>query len=290
MKRLAHSELILNQDNSIFHLHLKPAEIADTILLVGDPGRVPVVSAHFDRIEVTRQNREFITHTGFYKNERLTVLSTGIGTDNIDIVVNELDALANIDLEKRQVKTDLRQLHLLRLGTCGGLQPELKPGSGALSNFAVGFDNLMQFYEYEENGRAKELQQALHKHLLQNHLDLSFYAVEAEGNLVKKLSRAFVGGITATCPGFYAPQGRSLRLAPRYGSFLDVLSEFHFGDNKILNFEMETSAIFSLAHLMGHDSSTVAMILANRVTSEVLHDPEAEMERFIPSVLDAVIG
>ncbi|MEX0966520.1 MAG: nucleoside phosphorylase [Bacteroidia bacterium] len=286
MKTIPDTELILNADGSVFHLHLFPGELAGTVILVGDPGRVAQISAHFDAIEVRKQNREFVTHTGICRGKRITAISTGIGTDNVDIVMNELDALVNIDFEARHARTELQSLNIIRIGTCGALQPEIHPGSGIISRYSVGLDNLLQFYKYEYHTDEQTLHEELRHHLFLMNYELPFYLFSGSVSLAKKFNEEMVEGITVTCPGFYGPQGRSLRLPARYGNLLSHLGRFRSGNFAITNFEMETSAIYGLSRLLGHHCITLDMVLANRATHEFSKNPKQQMEDFIEKVLE----
>ncbi len=284
---IKNSELILNPDGSIFHLHLKPGQIADTILLVGDPGRVETISAMFDKIEFTVRNREFVTSTGQYNGKRLTVISTGIGTDNVDIVVNELDALANIDLNTREIKKDHRSLRFVRVGTSGSLQADIHVNSWLVSCKSIGFDGMITFYANREKACDMEFEAAFRKYM-NWHFDLpSPYVVDASGELLKLFGGFnFVHGVNISAPGFYGPQGRVLRLPLAIPDMNEKLEDFRFGDLKITNYEMESSAIYGLSKMLGHQALTVCLIIANRVTREANENYYPEMEKLIKVVLD----
>src|SRR3982750_3691104 len=252
MSRIAESELIINPRGAVYHLDLRPEEIAATVITVGDPDRVKEVSKHFDSVEVKRQHREFITHTGFVGKKRLTVLSSGIGPDNIDIVVNELDALVNIDFETRRIKDKLTSLNIVRIGTSGSLQADIPVDSFVASTHGLGVDNLLNFYRHEQNEEEKQLIQSFVTHT-QMHGEMSYpYVSSATGSLIKHFGRDFHHGITVTCPGFYGPQGRVLRLGVTFPNLIDSFTEFQYGNYRIINFEMETSAIYGLGNLLGH--------------------------------------
>ena len=286
MTQLQHSELILNADGSIFHLHLLPQDIADLIILVGDQDRVSVVSQFFDKIEVKKQNREFSTHTGTYKGKRISVVSTGIGTDNIDIVVNELDALANIDLVKREVKKEHRQLNFIRIGTSGALQGEIPVDTPVASAISCGFDGLLNFYAGRNEISKLPLEKAFLEHMNWNPLLAKPYFVGASENLLKKVAFDMEQGITISAPGFYGPQGRVLRLPIADSKINDKIEAFRYNDNRITNYEMECSAIYGLSALLGHNALTVCNIIANRRRGEYSSDYRPHMVDTIKKVLD----
>ena len=270
-KYFAPSELIINEDGSIFHLHVKPEQLADKVILVGDPGRVPTVASHFDTQECDISSREFRTITGTYKGKRITVVSTGIGCDNIDIVMNELDALANIDFNSRREKEKLRSLELVRIGTCGGLQPYTPVGTFICSVKSVGFDGLLNFYE----GRNAVCDLPLERALL-NHLGWSGnlcapapYVIDAHPELIERIAADdMVRGITVACGGFFGPQGRQLRIPLADPRQNEKIESFSYNGLQITNFEMESSALAGLARLMGHKATTCCMVIANRVAGE----------------------
>ncbi|MDP3436436.1 MAG: nucleoside phosphorylase [Bacteroidales bacterium] len=264
MNAIAPSELIINSDGSVFHLHIKPVELAETVILVGDPGRVELVSSYFDSKEFTRSSREFVTVTGSYKGKRLTVLSTGIGTDNIDIVLNELDALANIDFDTREPKAEHKRLRILRIGTSGAIQPDIPLGSFVLSHISVGCDGLLNWYQGRERVTIKEMEDAFIKHTnWLNTLPLPYFA-KASSSIIDDFKDFTVKGITISASGFYAPQGRVLRLPLAMPQMISKLESFRFNGERITNFEMEGSAIAGLSTLLGHDAATVCCIIANR--------------------------
>lgn len=284
MSTLSPSELVLNSDGSIYHLHLRPEHIADTIITVGDPDRVPKVSKYFDELEFSSQKREFVTHTGRIGRRRLTVISTGIGPDNIDIVLNELDALANINLVTRSIKTEKKSLSFIRVGTTGGLQPEYKVGTLVSSSHAIGMDNLLQFYKYQPNEEAEALRKAFTRQFPD--LPIPVYTGKANPDLLESVSGDWPQGITVTYPGFYAPQGRSLRLASRITSqMLDAFAHFDFQGYRITNFEMETSALFGLAEMLGHRAISCSVILANRHHGTFSKDSDKDVDHLIKTVL-----
>jgi uridine phosphorylase len=286
MSRIAESELIINPRGAIYHLDLRPEEIAGTIITVGDPDRVKEISKHFDSIEVRAQHREFITHTGFVGKKRLTVLSSGIGPDNIDIVINELDALANIDFDTRQIKPTLTPLNIIRLGTSGSLQADIPVDSFVAATHGLGIDNLLNFYRHEHNEEEKQLLHSFVTHT-QLHGQMSHpYISGAAGSLLKHFVNGFHSGITVTCPGFYGPQGRILRLGIRNPDLVNRLTDFRFGQHRITNFEMETSAIYGLGKLLGHNCLAINAIVANRVKKEFSKDGKAAVESLIVKFLD----
>ncbi len=285
---ISNSELILNPDGTIYHLHLLPDHISDTILTVGDPARVAQVSRHFDSIEFEGAHREFVTHVGYYKGKRLTVLSTGMGTDNIDIVMNELDALVNIDFMSRTVRPVEEQLRLriVRLGTSGSLQPDVPIGSVLATEHAVGLDSLMQFYPLVETGLETQVGTAL-----QATLGLPFapYVVRGDDLLREQLGAGAVVGNTLTCPGFYGPQGRRLRLDVTPADYLERLRKFHHesgeGEFRLTNFEMETAGYYALGRLLGHQVLSLNAIVANRATGEFAADAGAIVDTMIERTL-----
>lgn len=285
MNKFASSELVLNADGSVYHLQLQPNEIADNIILVGDPGRVQTVANLFSSIEFTREKREFKTITGTYKGKRVTVIATGIGTDNIDIVINELDILANIDTQKRELNEQVKSLNLIRIGTCGLLNENLKVGTPIISNAAIGFDDLLHFYQAEQNKEELELIGHLKTYLQEQNIDLPFYAFQQKGALLPNLQQEIQSGLTATLPGFYAPQGRSLRYQAKYPNLQHVLSNYK-GEQQFFNFEMEAAGIYGLSAVFNHNCTTVCLGLANRITGEFIKDYQKPMLQLIERVLD----
>lgn len=290
MKYLPPSELILDQDGSIYHLNLHPEDIADTIITVGDPERVKKVSRFFDRIELKKQKREFVTHTGWFEGKRLTVISTGIGTDNIDIVVQELDALVNIDLKKRQEKEEKKSLDIIRIGTSGCLQADISVDSFVASAYGIGFDNLMQFYAYQPGEIVQNLTTALSAFMYEEHFPtIPIYGAQADQGLLNQIGFDFHKGITITSSGFYGPQGRSLRLKSLLSSEnLDNLGKFRFRECPITNFEMETAGIYSLASQLGHNALSCNLILANRMNNTFSTQPKKFMHQLIKTVLERI--
>jgi uridine phosphorylase len=290
MQTIAESELIINKRGAIYHLDLRPEELANTVITVGDPDRVETVSRHFDRIETRSQHREFITHTGYIGKKRITVASTGIGTDNIDIVLNELDALVNIDLETRTVKEDLTHLTIIRIGTAGSLQASIPVDSFVVSTHGLGIDNLLNFYRHEGN---EEDNQLLHSFITQTQLHNRFsnpYISSASASLIRHFVEGYHQGITVTCPGFYGPQGRILRLGLSHPHLVSRLTDFSFGQHRIANFEMETAGIYGLGRLLGHHCLSLSAIVANRVKKEFSKDGDATMESLILKTLHIVAG
>jgi uridine phosphorylase len=288
---MTNSELILNPDGSIFHLHLFPEDIADTIFLLGDPNRVELMSANFGSIRVKKANREFITHTGTYNGKEISVISTGIGTDNIDIVVNELDALANIDLATNTPKKEFRKLNLIRIGTSGALQDFLEPGVRVISKTAIGFDGLLNFYEGVENISDHLAESAFLMHTNWNGRLTVPYFVNSSDELFNKFSSKLKDshyGMNISAPGFYAPQGRELRLKIVDQDINSKLSSFEYCDLKITNYEMECSAIYGLAALMGHEALTICQIIANRIIKKADANYKENMKILLKEALDIV--
>lgn len=282
------SELVLNADGSIYHLTLLPEDIADTIFLVGDPGRVARISKYFDTLEVEKTRREFVTHTGSFKGKRITALSTGIGTDNIDIVMNELDALANIDFSTRQTKKALRKLNLIRLGTSGSVHEDIPVYSLVGSHYAIGFDNVLHYYK-SEPVREKDIEAAFKEQLNWPASYSDPYVVKGDPALIEMFAdERLFAGFTGTNVGFYGPQGRVLRMETRIPDLSRMLSSFDYEGLRITNLEMETSAIFGLARLMGHRAYALNCILANRITGEFAEDPAAAVDQLIEFALEKI--
>jgi len=281
MSRIAESELIINDRGAVYHIDLRPDELGDTVVTVGDPDRVKEVSKYFDNIEVKRQHREFISHTGYINKKRITVLSSGIGPDNIDIVINELDALVNIDFETREINKQLKSLNIIRIGTSGSLQSDIPVDSFVASTHGLGIDNLLNFYRYEQNDEEQQLIHSFVTHT-QIHGQIGHpYITSGAGSLIKHFVKDFHHGITVTCPGFYGPQGRILRLGIRNPDLINRLTDFRFGQHRITNFEMETSAIYGLGKLLGHNCLAVNAIVANRIKKEFSKDGKAAVENLI---------
>lgn len=289
MKHFPPSELLINADGSIFHLHLKPEQLADKIILVGDPGRVALVASYFDTQECSVSSREFNTITGTYKGKRISVISTGIGTDNIDIVVNELDALANIDLTTRTEKPEFKQLTLVRIGTSGGMQPEIPLGSFLISEKSIGFDGMLNFYAGRDSVCDLEFEAALKEQLDWNKQFAAPYTVDADADLVNQIGKDdMLRGVTISANGFYGPQGRVLRIDLAEPHLNDKIEKFRFGKYKITNYEMEGSAIAGLAKLMGHKAMTVCCIIANRRVEAANTDYKPYIEKLVQTVLDRI--
>ncbi len=280
------SELIINDDGSIFHLHLRPEQLADTVILVGDPGRVAMVASFFDTKECEVSNREFNTVTGTYKGKRITVLSTGIGIGNIDISVTELDALANIDFATRRVKDTFRQLTLVRLGTSGALQPDIKVGEQVFSRTSVGFDGLLNYYAGRNEVCDLAIEQAFMKHVGWNELLPKPYFIDADASLFELFKDITREGITIAAPGFYAPQGRWVRMRPQDVHLNEKIESFDYNGRLITNFEMEGSALAGLAALMGHKAATICTIIAQRVALDACTDYKPFVRKMVANALD----
>lgn len=285
MQKLSAADLIINPDGSIYHLNLLPEDIADTVITVGDLDRVPEISKHFDSIEVKKGKREFITHTGYIGKKRITVLSTGIGTDNIDIVFNELDALVNIDFEAREVKKELKSLDIIRIGTSGAVQPDIPMGTILASSFGLGFDALMNYYIHQVSGDEHSLLDSIKSHF--SHVKgINPYLTAADQGLLQAIGKDMEQGITATAPGFYAPQGRQVRAKNAIPDFIGQLNSFTAGKHRITNLEMETAGIYALAKALGHKALSVNAILASRVKFEFSNEPNKIVEKAIKMVLE----
>ena len=289
MKHFPESELIINADGSCFHLHLKPEQLADRVILVGDPARVNTVAAHFDSIECEVQSREFHTITGNYKGKRITCQSHGIGCDNIDIVMNELDTLANIDYETRTEKLEHRTLTCVRIGTCGGLQPFTPTGSFVASVKSIGFDGLLNFYADRNKVCDLELEEAFKEHMQWNPIKGAPYVSIADADLIEQIAQDdMVRGYTISCGGFYGPQGRVLRADIADPDQNKKVESFEYNDLKICNFEMESSALAGLASLLGHRAMTCCMVIANRYTTEMNTEYKNSIDTLIQKVLDRI--
>lgn len=284
---LSESELILNADGSIFHLHLKPGQLSDTILLVGDPGRVHVIKEFLSDVEHLTSNREYVSTTGTYNGKRISVVSTGVGVGNVDIVMNELDALFNIDFETRTIKPELQKLNFIRIGTSGGLQSDIEVNSFVLTQIAVGIDNVLQYYAASEHILNNEFSIALQTVLGGPNGFINPFAIDSSKELLSRLySDQTYLGITMTSPGFYGPQGRELRLKPRIENINDRLSAFVYKDVKITNYEMEAAVIFGLARILGHEAATVCLIVANRMKKNLNDHYRDSMRDLIKYVLE----
>ena len=290
MHQIPESELIINNRGAVYHLDLRPEELADTVILVGDPERVKKVSKYFDNIEFQLQHREFITHTGYIGNQRISVMSTGIGPDNIDIAINELDALANIDLKSRTIKSTIKKLNIIRFGTSGALQLDIPVDSLVASTHGLGFDNLMNYYDYEKSEDDNNL---IASFLQQTQMDTSItmpYVFKGSELLINKFGDDFFKGITVTAPGFYGPQGRELRLKSRSRALIDSLTDFAYNGSRIANFEMESSAIFGLGKLLGHECLSINVVVANRVVQQYSKDSNAAVEKMIEKAIAVILS
>ena len=289
MKRFPESELIINADGSCFHLHLRPEQLADKVILVGDPARVNTVASHFDSIECEVSSREFHTITGTYKGKRITAQSHGIGCDNIDIVVNELDTLANIDYETRTEKPEHRTLTMVRIGTCGGLQPYTPTGSFIASVKSIGFDGLLNFYAGRNEVCDLEMEEAFKKHMDWNPLLAAPYVAQADAELIERVAgEEMVKGYTIACGGFYGPQGRVLRAPIADPKQNEKVESFEYDGLKICNFEMESSALAGLASLLGHRAMTCCMVIANRYAQKMNTEYKNSIDTLIQLVLDRI--
>jgi uridine phosphorylase len=288
MQPIPESELFINSRGAVYHLDLRPEELATTVLTVGDPDRVEKVSKHFDTIEHRCRHREFVSHTGRIGKKRLTVVSTGIGTDNIDIVLNELDALVNIDFATRTVKKTITPLTIIRIGTSGSLQADIPADSFVASTHALGIDNLLNFYRHEANEEEKELLHSFSTQTQLHHRLAQPYISSASASLLRHFTGGFHQGITVTCPGFYGPQGRVLRLGLTQPELIDRLTAFSYGPYRITNFEMETAGIYGLGKLLGHSCLSLSAIVANRISRVFSHDGDALIERLIRETLAIV--
>ena len=290
-KYFAESELIINKDGSVFHLHVRPEQLADKVILVGDPGRVALVASHFEEKEMEVESREFRTVTGTYKGKRITVISTGIGCDNIDIVMNEVDALANIDFQTRTEKQQLRSLEIVRIGTCGGLQLNTPEGTFICSEYSVGFDGLLNFYEGRNAVCDLKMERALISHLgwTGNMCQPYPYVIKADENLVERIAQNdMVRGITVACGGFFGPQGRQLRVPLVDPHQNEKIESFEYEGMHISNFEMESSALAGLAKLMGHRATTACMVIANRRAGKANTGYKNIIDDLITLVLDRI--
>ena len=286
MRTIPTSELIINSDGSIFHLHIKPEHLADTVILVGDPGRVEMVASYFDNKECNISSREFRTITRTYKGKRMTVISTVIGTDNIDIVVSEIDALANIDFESRIEKQEMRVLTLLRLGTSGAIQPDIPLGSFVFAHSSVGFDGLLNYYEGRNSVCDLDIEKAFVEHTGWNPQLPAPYFIDADQQLFEHFKDSVVDGITVAAPGFYGPQGRWLRIAPADKELNSKIESFEYKGRRITNFEMESSALAGLGKLMGHRAGTICTIIAQRAVKDMNTDYKPFVRQMIEMALD----
>lgn len=289
MKQFAESELIINEDGSVFHLHLKPEQLADKVILVGDPGRVDLVASHFDTTECEVSSREFHTITGMYKGKRITVQSTGIGCDNIDIVVNEIDALANINFATRTENPEHRTLTLVRIGTCGGLQPETPIDTFVASVKSIGFDGLLNYYAERNNVCDLDLEKAFVEHMNWNPQKGAPYVSTADTELIDRIAGTeMYRGITCACGGFYGPQGRQIRMKIQDPEQNTKVESFRYGNLKIANFEMESSALAGLSSILGHKAMTCCMVIANRYAQEMNTGYKNQIDDLITLVLNRI--
>jgi uridine phosphorylase len=287
-RRIPESELIINPDGSIYHLHLQPHQIAETIITVGDPGRVPEVSKHFDSIQHKVLYREFLTHTGYLNNKPLTVISTGIGTDNIDIVMNELDALVNIDFETRTVKDALTSLQLIRMGTSGAASADVAIDSILLSEVAIGMDGLMNFYELENSIWETVYLEAFISHIKPYFKEIKPYIASADPALLEKFDKHYAKGTTVTASGFYGPQGRTLRAKNEFKNFAGVINQFRHKHFSISNLEMETAGIYGFGKILGHQCLSINAILADRVNQKFSTNPQKVIDKMIEESLEII--
>ena len=285
MHKLSESDLVINPDGSIYHLNLLPEDVAQTVITVGDPDRVAEISKHFDRVELKKGKREFITHTGYIGSKRITVLSTGIGTDNIDIVFNELDALVNIDFTTREIKSELTSLDIIRVGTSGAIQPDIEMGTILASSHGLGLDTLMKYYQQDVSVADQEILTQINVHLA-NLPGIDPYFTSGSARLLDTIGKGLQQGITVTAPGFYAPQGRVVRAQVKVPDLIGKLNSFRHAGLRITNLEMETAGIYALASVLGHQALSVNAILASRVNYEFSKDPNAIVNQAIQLVLE----
>ena len=286
MKNMMNSELVTNEQGCVYHLNLMSEHLADTVILVGDPSRVKMISSHFDSIEVERSNRELLTHTGYVGGKKISVISTGMGTDNIDIVMNELDILANFDLRNKTLRDEKKSLNIIRVGTCGSLQADIRTGSVVMTHYVLGLDGLLHFYQCDEDVFERELSDKFMDYMSWDDNLPAVYAVRGSDSLENLVDGDWVRkGITLTAPGFYGPQGRNIRLRSIYPDIGEKVSGFVYDDYKIANFEMESSAIFGLGKAMGHNTLTLCLVIANRITGDFLADYHAQMDELISRLL-----
>ena len=285
---IADSELIINADGSVFHLHIRPGQLADKVILVGDPDRVALFKTRFDTVECEGASREFVWMTGLYKDCRMTVLSTGIGADNIDIVMTELDALANFDFQTREIKTGHRTLEIVRLGTCGAIRPEIPLGAFILSHGCIGFDGLMNWYAGHENITDAAMEQSFVRQMNWPTRLQRPYFVHASQRLIKRLVSFTVPGLTVSAPGFYGPQGRTVRGLPLIPDLIDRLESFRYDDWKVTNIEMESASVTGFARLLGHEAVTVCCVIAHRYLKDVNTDYRPRIDELITKVMDAL--
>lgn len=285
MKPIKESELIINPEGTIYHLNLRPEDVAGNVILVGDPGRVEKISKHFDKVLLRTRNREMVTHTGFLNGKHIMVMSTGMGTDNIDIVMNELDALVNVDFKTRIIRSEHKTLNIIRLGTSGAVQPDIPINSIAVSTHGLGLDGLLKFYDSK-----KVIDETLSSSFIEQvnwHPDLPYpYFVKCSEALYQRFSDVPVSGITATAPGFYGPQGRVIRIPLNHPDLMDKMQHFHYNGQRIINFEMETSALYGLGRLLGHNTLTTCAVIANRANNTYSEDHQKVIDKLIEIVLE----
>lgn len=287
MQKLSEADLVINPDGSIYHLNILPEDVADTVITVGDPDRISEITKHFDRIELKKGKREFLTHTGYIGTKRITVISTGIGTDNIDIVFNELDALVNVDFKTREVKEKLTSLAIIRVGTSGAVQPDLPMGTILASTFGLGLDALMHYYVHGVPDEEKGLFEHVKTHFQDLHA-VNPYLTSADPVLLNTIGKGMEQGITVTAPGFYAPQGRQVRAQNALPDFIQKLNTFRYENYRITNLEMETAGIYALAKVLGHKALSVNAILASRVNYQFSKDPNSVVDKAIKLVLERI--
>jgi len=285
MSKILESELIINTDGTIYHLNLKPKDISDNIIAVGDPGRVYRVSKYFDSLDFEMNKREFITHTGTFKGKRLTVISTGMGTDNIEILMTELDALVNIDFKTREVKKRKKKLNIIKIGTSGSIQPDIKIGTHLVSEYAIGLDNLFTYYDFPQDEKGKNISYELKKTL---QLPFEPYCTQCSEKLLEKIAFDLLRGNTLSAPGFYAPQGRIVRIDSKVPNLLNDLIYFHIRDFWLTNFEMEASAYYGFGRMMGHEVLCLNAIIANRIKNTFSKDYNKIIDSLIEIVLERI--
>lgn len=288
MRIIPESELIINSDGSVFHLHIKPEQLSDKIIMMGDPDRVTQTAKFFESIECNVQSREFHTVTGIYKGKRITALSHGIGTDNIDIVLTELDALANVDFKTRQVKSEFKQLEMVRVGTSGGLQPNCPVGSYVVAEKSMGFDSVLHYYENSQEARDMDFEEEFMKYVNWSSANSRPYVVDSNEELVQKIGHDMIKGVTISAVGFYGPQGRHVRLPLAYPDLNSKIESFRYQEHTITNYEMESSAIAGLSKMMGHKAMTVCAIIANRVALESNANYKGSTEDLLQIVLERI--
>lgn len=285
MTKISETDLIINPDGSVYHLNLKPHHISDTIITVGDPNRVHRVSRHFDNVDFEMNKREFITHIGRYKGKRITVISSGMGTDNVEILMTELDALVNVDLRKRVPKENPKRLKIIRIGTSGSIQEDIELGSHVMSEYAIGMDPLMYYYHVRQTELEAQVSQELQKSISLPHQP---YCIKASEELISRFQDVTTAGNTVTCHGFYAPQGRSIRVPIKYPNLADEFTRFHVNDFWLTNLEMETAGYYAMARLLGHEMISLNAIIANRIRNEFSKDPNKVIDSLILKVLERV--